>query len=185
MITVDLADSHVLSDSVAAWVSALRQFFVRAQQAVPVAGQVSVLLTSDKEIRRLNRAFRGKDKSTDVLSFPALVFAENNPSGKRVARSGPSPENAVAGDLAISLNTAERQAKQFGHPLLIEVKILLLHGLLHLAGYDHETDAGEMAEREEQLRRRFRLPGALIARSGQDKTKDHSLGRALTPRGRP
>ena len=71
----------------------------------------------------------------------------------------------MAGDLAISFDAAARQAQRFGHPLVVELKILMLHGLLHLAGYDHETDAGEMAAREEQLRRRFRLPPTLIART--------------------
>ncbi len=89
-----------------------------------------------------------KIRSTDVLSFPAAAFPET-----------------TAGDLAISIDTAARQAHQFGHSLEAELKILLLHGLLHLAGLDHETDSGEMAAREDQLRRRFRLPGTLIARS--------------------
>ena len=104
------------------------------------------MLTNDAAIRRLNRQFRHKDKPTDVLSFPA-------PGG-----DGPV---VVAGDLAISLDTAARYARRFGHSLQQEVKILLMHGLLHLAGYDHETDDGEMAEREEALRRRFRLPRTL------------------------
>ncbi|MEO6828561.1 MAG: rRNA maturation RNase YbeY [Acidobacteriaceae bacterium] len=127
----------------------LRPFVVRAQKAVPLAGAVSVLLTGDREIRRLNRTFRHKNQATDVLSFPAPDFSAG-----------------CAGDLAISLETAACQARQFGHPLEMEVKILLLHGLLHLAGFDHETDSGEMAAREDALRRRFRLPSTLIARAG-------------------
>lgn len=71
----------------------------------------------------------------------------------------------IAGDLAISLDTATRQARSFRHSLEVEVRILMLHGLLHLAGFDHEIDSGEMAALEEQLRRRFRLPTALIARA--------------------
>ena len=74
----------------------------------------------------------------------------------------------VAGDLAISFDAAARQAQRFGHPVVAELKILMLHGLLHLAGYDHEADAGEMAAREEQLRRRFRLPATLIARTAAE-----------------
>ena len=143
MIALDVANQGAPVD-----LSPLRPFLSRAKKAVPLAGEVSVLLTSDIEIRRLNRVFRSKDEPTDVLSFPAAAF----------------PETA-AGDLAISIDTAAHQAKQFGHSLQIELKILLLHGLLHLAGFDHESDAGEMAAREDQLRRRFRLPGALIARS--------------------
>ncbi|MGO8720321.1 MAG: rRNA maturation RNase YbeY [Acidobacteriaceae bacterium] len=143
---------------------ALRSFLRRARQAVPVAGQVSVWLASDSAVQRLNEKFRGLHHATDVLSFPALeIPAQPSISGKRGSSRTRHP--AVAGDLAISLDTAARQATQFGHPLLIELKILMLHGLLHLAGYDHETDGGEMAGREEQLRRRFRLPRSLIARS--------------------
>ncbi len=144
--------------------SALRPFLLRARRAVPVAGQVSVLLASDSAIKRLNRKFRGKNHTTDVLSFPALEMPAQKSSSSQRANSR-SNHSAVAGDLAISLDAAARQATQFGHPLMIELKILMLHGLLHLAGYDHERDAGGMAAREEQLRRRFRLPSALLARS--------------------
>jgi probable rRNA maturation factor len=139
--------------------SALRPFLRRARRAVPVAGQVSVLLASDSAIKRLNGRFRGMHHATDVISFPALEMPAQTSSGQRPAHP------PVAGDLAISLDAAARQAQRFGHPLIVELKILMLHGLLHLAGYDHETDAGEMATREEQLRHRFRLPSALIARS--------------------
>jgi probable rRNA maturation factor len=139
--------------------SALRSFLRRARRAVPVAGHVSVLLASDSAITRLNGKFRGMHHATDVISFPALEMPAQKSSSAQ----------QVAGDLAISLNAAARQAKRFRHATIVELKILMLHGLLHLAGYDHETDAGEMASREEQLRRRFRLPSALIARS---TTKD-------------
>ncbi len=155
---------------------ALRPFLHRARRAIPVDGNVSVLVTTDAEIKRLNQIFRGIRKTTDVLSFPALAV----PTQKPTSRPQANPRvrvPAVAGDLAISLDTAARQATQFGHPLLVELKILMLHGLLHLAGYDHETDAGEMATREEQLRHRFRLPSALIARSLNGK----SLPRAIAP----
>jgi probable rRNA maturation factor len=116
---------------------------------VSLTGQVDVLLTSDAGIRRLNREFRGKNKATDVLSFP-------------------TPEEIAdehAGDLAISLDTAARQAEACGHSLEMEVKVLLLHGLLHLAGEDHETDNGEMAAREAVLREELRLPSGLIERA--------------------
>ena len=139
--------------------SALRMFLRRARKAVPVAGHVSVLLASDSAIKRLNGKFRGMHHATDVISFPALEIPAQTSSDQQ--RAHPS----VAGDLAISLDAAARQAQCFGHSVITELKILLLHGLLHLAGYDHETDAGEMAAREEQLRRRFRLPITLIARS--------------------
>lgn len=157
MITLDISDSCDPDSSLS--ISALRAFLRRAQAAVPLEGDVSVMLASDHEIRRLNRTYRGKDKATDVLSFPAQAAV----SGKNRRKSGVP---LVAGDLAISLDTTTRQAKQFGHSVQMEVKILLLHGLLHLAGYDHETDGGEMAAREDELRRRFHLPVSLIARAG-------------------
>ncbi|HZB87427.1 MAG TPA: rRNA maturation RNase YbeY [Terracidiphilus sp.] len=130
-------------------VRTLARFLAAAQQAVRLRGQVSVLLTTDSVIRRLNRQFRGKNKATDVLSFPA---------------SGPAAAG-MAGDLAISVPTARRQAAEQGHALATEIKVLLLHGLLHLAGYDHETDDGQMARRERLLRARLGLPQGLIERA--------------------
>ena len=128
---------------------ALTRFLKKAQASVKLAGEVSVLLTTDAAIRRLNRGFRGKDKATDVLSFPA---------------SGPAAEG-LAGDLAISIATAERQAAEQEHPLSVELKVLILHGLLHLAGYDHEHDDGRMARRERRLRAELGLPAGLIERT--------------------
>jgi probable rRNA maturation factor len=127
----------------------LTRFLNRARTAVGLEGQVDVLLTSDAELKSLNRAYRGKNKPTDVLSFPT------------------PPEIAPqhAGDLAISIDTAARQAATYNHPLDTEVKILVLHGLLHLAGEDHETDKGQMAAREAELRLEFRLPNSLIERA--------------------
>ena len=138
----------------------LALFLRKAQTAVRLRGQVSVLLTTDAAIRKLNRQFRGKNKATDVLSFPVVdMFA--------VTRSRPgAPENRLAGDLAISVDTARKQASACGHSLGIELKVLMLHGLLHLAGYDHETDGGEMAKRESALRAKFGLPLGLIERAG-------------------
>lgn len=128
--------------------SGLTRFVREAQSAVGLSGEVDVLLADDRSLRQLNRDFRGKDKVTDVLSFPAAEkFAA-----------------AHAGDLAISLETAARQAREHGHSLSDEVRVLLLHGLLHLSGMDHETDRGEMAAREAELRRMLRLPNGLIAR---------------------
>jgi probable rRNA maturation factor len=130
-------------------VSTLSRFLSLAITAVRLKGQVSVLLTTDLAIRRLNRKFRGKNKATDVLSFPAEgVGAEE-----------------IAGDLAISVPTALRQAIEQGHSLSTEVKVLILHGLLHLNGYDHETDTGQMARRERLLRARLNLPQGLIERA--------------------
>jgi probable rRNA maturation factor len=125
-------------------------------------GQVTVLLTTDSAIRRLNRQFRGKNKATDVLSFPAADFTQVSENGR------PEP---IAGDLAISIPTARRQAEERGHALGIEIKVLMLHGLLHLAGYDHETDNGTMARREQRLRAKLKLPHGLIERAGMQSRK--------------
>jgi probable rRNA maturation factor len=129
---------------------ALARFLARAQSAVRLRGEVSVLLTTDRAIRRLNREYRGKDKATDVLSFPA----------DRLAQKG----EKIAGDLAISVDTARRQSAAQGHLLATELKVLILHGLLHLAGYDHEADNGRMARRELALRAQLGLPHGLIER---------------------
>lgn len=133
----------------------LARFLSRARAAVGLEGEVHVLLADDATLRRLNKAFLGKNKATDVLSFPAaattVFFGEPEGPG-------------LAGDLAISLDRAGRQAKQFGHTLRDEVYVLLVHGLLHLAGFDHERDAGEMAAREAELRQSLGLPTSLIAR---------------------
>ena len=163
MITLDLPDAGAVKQAV--YLPALRSFLLRARRAVALPGQVSILLTSDKEIRRLNRIYRGKDKATDVLSFPAAALPKKNVSIRSAIDTQRLAQPTIAGDLAISVDTAARQAKQFGHPVQIELKILILHGLLHLGGLDHEADAGEMASREDQLRRRFCLPTALIART--------------------
>lgn len=129
----------------------MARFLAAAQRAVSLRGQVSVLLTTEAEIRRLNRTFRGIDRPTDVLSFPASP----SPGGKE----------RIAGDLAISFPTAHRQALEHGHSALVEIKILILHGLLHLAGYDHHADSGRMDRRERLLRARLRLPHGLIERA--------------------
>jgi len=129
----------------------LARFVAEAQAAVRLRGEVSVLLTTDRAIRRLNRRFRSNDKTTDVLSFPPSNLVQNQ------------EENA--GDLAISVETARRQAAEAGHALTCELQVLILHGLLHLAGFDHESDNGRMAHRERELRARFGLPLGLIERA--------------------
>jgi probable rRNA maturation factor len=117
---------------------------------VRLKGQVTVLLTTDAAIRDLNRRFRGKNKATDVLSFPAEGLGAEG----------------IAGDVAISVTTAMKQAREQGHSLSTEIKVLILHGILHLAGYDHEADDGKMARRERLLRGRLGLPQGLIERAG-------------------
>lgn len=126
----------------------LARFLRQAIDATGVEGEVSVLLTGDQAIRALNRAYLRKDKATDVLSFPAATTAEG-----------------IAGDLVISVETALRQARERGHTLEMEIRVLLLHGLLHLAGYDHETDDGAMHRKEIRLRRELGLTAGLIERT--------------------
>jgi probable rRNA maturation factor len=155
---------------------ALKGFLVRAQAAVRLRGEVSVLLTTDGTMRRLNRRFRGKDKTTDVLSFPAL-----EPSQVSKSRPGPpaKSQEKIAGDLAISVETAQRQSVTRGHSLETEIRILILHGLLHLNGLDHENDGGEMARREQALRARLGLGQGLIERASL--RKGHRAGPHPTP----
>jgi len=132
----------------------LARFAKLAILAAGAAGAVSILLADDQRIRQLNQQFRKKNKPTDVLSFPAIDWAEGR-------------AHKHLGDLAISLDTAGRQAELFGHSLATEVKVLILHGILHLAGYDHERDQGEMATIEGRLRKEFDLPATLIERASQ------------------
>lgn len=134
-----------------------------AREAVRLKGDVSLLLTTDRGIRNLNRRYRNQDKATDVLSFPAASDGFLGAAGH-------------AGDLAISMETAAKQAKDQGHSLSTELRVLMLHGLLHLAGYDHETDSGEMARKESRLRARLGLPLGLIERTGHDSAKSSNSG---------
>jgi probable rRNA maturation factor len=136
----------------------LARFLSQAQTAVRLRGEVTVLLTTDAAIRKLNRRFRGKNKATDVLSFPA---------------DGIGAEE-IAGDLAISVPTALKQAIERNHSLSTEIKVLILHGLLHLAGHDHEADEGKMARRERLLRTRLGLPQGLIERAATKPTVNSS-----------
>ena len=105
------------------------------------------LLTDDAELRRLNYQFRGVDEPTDVLSFPCA-----SPSGE-------------LGDIAISIDRARDQANSYGHDLSTEVRVLLLHGVLHLLGHDHETDRGKMRRLETRWRKELGLPTGLIERA--------------------
>ena len=133
----------------------LASFVLKASSAAGLRGEVSVLITGNSDIRHLNSCFREKNQPTDVLSFPAA------PSAK-----------GLAGDIAVSLDIAASNARLLGHSVSDEIRILILHGILHLAGYDHESDRGEMAEKEILLRRRFALPTGLIERSSHRPTQD-------------
>lgn len=139
----------------------LSRFLRVAQAKTGVGGEVNVRISSDEEMRRLNRQFRHKDKSTDVLSFPADPVIVG--------------ENAIAGDIAISADIAQSNAESLGHSFEAELKILILHGLLHLAGFDHEQDNGEMQARERVLRQKLKLPVGLIERAHNG---NHSSSRA-------
>jgi probable rRNA maturation factor len=142
---------------------ALERFAGRARRAAGVAGEVGILLTGDAEMRRLNLQFRGKDAPTDVLSFPA-------------------PPDAGGGDIAISLARARAQAASLGHDLLTEIKVLILHGMLHLAGYDHEHDRGQMLRREQALRAQLHLRAGLIERTQSRPAAERKRARRAAPR---
>ena len=114
-------------------------------------GDLSVAVVSDRRMRALNRQFRGKDKVTDVLSFPASD------------RSAPSAAGFL-GDVVIASGVARQQAREAGHSIQTEVRVLALHGLLHLLGYDHESDNGTMARVEARLRKKAGLKEGLIER---------------------
>jgi probable rRNA maturation factor len=132
--------------------AALDRFMLRARRAAMLKGTVNVLVTSSAEVRSLNRQFRDQNKATDVLSFPSPLAVQ-------------AKSRRVAGDIAISADIAVLSAATLGHSAANEVKILALHGVLHLAGFDHERDNGEMARKELKLRQRLGLPSGLIERA--------------------
>jgi probable rRNA maturation factor len=127
---------------------ALSAFVRDACRAAGLKGAPTVLVTSSRRMRQLNAKFRGKDYATDVLSFPSPTFVEG-----------------FAGDIAVSADIAARNARALSHSVANEIEILVLHGVLHLAGYDHESDNGKMAGKEIRLRRKLGLPAALIERA--------------------
>lgn len=137
---------------------ALGRFVLRARKVAGLRGTVNVLVTSSSALRSLNVRFRGKDKATDVLSFPCESSAGSGSKAKR-----------FAGEIAISAEIAAQNAVRLGHPVAVEIRILTLHGILHLAGLDHERDNGEMARKEAKLRQALKLPSALIERSQPGK----------------
>jgi probable rRNA maturation factor len=144
--------------------------FLAAAAPRGARGAMGVALIGDQAMRRLNRQFRGKDHATDVLSFDERPKAKGpGPKPRPGGRPGPGalgPGPAVwLGDVAIALGVAARQARRFGQSLDTELRVLALHGLLHLLGYDHDTDQGEMGRVEERLRKRAGLPVGLISRA--------------------
>jgi probable rRNA maturation factor len=125
----------------------LKEFAAVLHRELTGGREFCCLITDDRELRRLNRDFRQKDYPTDVLSFPS-----GEPAGS-------------LGDIAISADRAAGQATEFDHSIAEEIKILMLHGLLHLTGMDHETDSGEMSRSEKQWRKRLGLAATLTERA--------------------
>jgi len=124
----------------------LRAFAERLRAEVAEGAAFDCLIAGDGELRRLNREFLKKDRATDVLSFPAAA------------------PNGFLGEIAISFDRARAQAAELGHGAADEIRVLMLHGVLHLLGLDHETDRGAMARAERAWRRKLGLPAGLIER---------------------
>jgi probable rRNA maturation factor len=156
----------------------LEEFLARVRRKLKIpAGSVSVCFVGDAEMSRWNSSYRGKRGSTDVLSFPASSDSRANVNGaRRFSKRSPTSaarthekgngngngkrnaEPAYLGDIAISPVVARRNAQRDGRTLSAELRILILHGVLHLLGYDHETDDGEMERYEHRLRAGLGLP---------------------------
>jgi probable rRNA maturation factor len=152
-------------------------------------GTVALAVVPDSRVRSLNRQYRDKDQNTDVLSFPAegpAGLTRPAPRSRGAGRTGTTPRSrgagrtgttprgrgaglvrpaAFLGDIVIAAGVARRQAREASHPLQTELRILALHGLLHLLGYDHEQDSGQMARLERRLRRQGGLRAGLIERA--------------------
>ncbi|MBV9765710.1 MAG: rRNA maturation RNase YbeY [Acidobacteriaceae bacterium] len=131
----------------------LRNFARLLAQRLLNGRAFSCFISDDRELRRLNNQFLNLDYATDVLSFPT------------------PQQNGMVGDIAISIERAEAQAVEFGHTLMDEIRILMLHGLLHLTGMDHEQDRGEMAGAEHRWREELELPGPLLSRASISDSK--------------
>ena len=141
----------------------IQRFVRQAQKLAKIDGEVDILISDNKRLQELNRRFCRKNKPTDVLSFP-------RPTG---------------GDIAISAEIAQENAARFGHATADELNILVLHGMLHLAGYDHESDNGQMASIETRLRVRLKLPASLIDRTHKSPiTKPRKLKARKSPAAR-
>ena len=140
VIVTDVRGRAVPDGGLARW--------LRATAPARARGEVAVALVTDAHMRKLNRTYRRKDAATDVLSFP-------------------SDAPGVLGDIVIARGVAEQQAKEHGHAVQTELRVLALHGLLHLLGYDHDAkdDGGRMRRAEERLRRKGKLKVGLIGRS--------------------
>jgi probable rRNA maturation factor len=136
---------------------ALELFLQRVRRELRLGeAHVTVCLVSDAEIAGMNKVFRKKQGPTDVLSFPSITRARSKSSRRMKPKAGHAEEKFL-GDIAIAPAVAKRNAQIYGRTLPLEMKILILHGVLHLLGYDHETDRGEMERTEKKLRRRLGL----------------------------
>jgi probable rRNA maturation factor len=162
-LKVDVCDARGLpaaAPGLARWLAGVAPAAVR--------GDVTIVLTTDARMRTLNREYRAKDYATDVLSFPGEEKETTGTPRPRRGRGAGVRGLALRrhlGDIVIARGVAARQAREAGHALATEFRILALHGLLHLLGYDHERDAGKMARVEKRLRRRGGLREGLIERA--------------------
>jgi probable rRNA maturation factor len=143
-------------------IAQLNRFLASAQKRLRVpAGALTVAFVTDTEMKRWNHAFRGKNRPTDVLSFPVAEPSEKNlktPSrSRRGSQPAAPPADLYLGDIAIAPAVARANALRFGRSFPDEMRILILHGILHLLGYDHESDEGQMDRREGRLRRELGL----------------------------
>jgi probable rRNA maturation factor len=169
-LRVAVSDEYgrLLPVRLARWLSAIAPSRAR--------GLVNVAVISDARARALNRCYRGIDRATDVLSFPSTGQLPGSPVALRRRRrsrrgfsgldrvSANAPEARFLGDIVIARGVARRQARAAGHDETTEIRVLALHGLLHLLGYDHDRDAGTMARLERRLRRKGGLREGLIER---------------------
>jgi probable rRNA maturation factor len=149
VIEVDVSGAGIPRFPRAAIADYVRLVLKAVGRKVPAArhvGSVSVLIAVDEEMKRINRSFRRKNHTTDVLTFPAdATYIE------------PGSSQRPLGDLIISIDQARRQARAEGHSLATEVRYLLLHGVIHALGFDHEADKGEMNQLEVEMRGRLGL----------------------------
>ena len=158
-LKVEIVPSATLrAPGLAAWLTSIAPSAAR--------GAVTVVLLTDARVRELNRRFRKRDRPTDVLSFPS---AADEPRADR---------QRYLGDVVIAAGVARRQAKEAGHSIQTELRVLALHGLLHLLGYDHERDAGRMARLERRLRRKGGLREGLIERRPRRRRSARTRPRA-------
>jgi probable rRNA maturation factor len=153
VLVADERGHRVRAGALASW--------LRRVAPAAARGMVSIALVSDTRIRALNRTYRHKDAATDVLSFGA----QGRPERRRGARERSGAERFL-GDIVIARGIARRQARAAGHSETTELRVLALHGLLHLLGYDHDRDAGTMRRIEQRLRRKGGLREGLIERAG-------------------